>query len=282
VAAARAGAPTTFIGAVGHDVFAEAAKKFHAAESIAAHFIVKPAHATGTAAILVNQAAQNEIVVAIGANEHLAPEDIEAALVREAKVVVCQHETNLAVNSHVFCIARAAGVTTVLNPAPMRPDFNPAILSLVDILIPNEAEFVALINLLGVGDESRQRNPYSETDLHSMAPAEIHQLCRRLGVPTVIVTLGQRGCLVSETTRHTLIAAHTDLAVVDTTGAGDAFVGGFAAALANLGGDVLAAARRGNAIAALSVTKFGTAPSMPTQTEIEIFWANHAPGETPI
>jgi ribokinase len=115
-----------------------------------------------------------------------------------------------------------------------------------------------------------------------MSPVEFHQLCRTLGVQTVIVTLGQRGCLVSEPTRHTLIAAHSGLSVVDTTGAGDAFVGGFAAALAQLGGDVLAAARRGNATAALSVTKFGTAPSMPTQAEIEKFLATRALGETPI
>src|SRR5471032_3411979 len=126
VAAGRAGAPTVFIGAVGRDVFAGAVRKFYQAEGIGARFIEKPPHATGTAAIMVNAAAQNEIVVALGASAHLQPRDIDAALIRGAKVVVCQHESNLPINAHVFRLARRAGVTTVLNPAPMRSDFDPS------------------------------------------------------------------------------------------------------------------------------------------------------------
>jgi ribokinase len=283
VAAGRAGAPTLFIGAVGRDVFAAAAKKFYQSEGIGARFIGKPGHATGTAAILVNAAAQNEIVVALGASAHLQPRDIDAALIRGAKVVVCQHEANLPVNAHVFRLARKAGATTVLNPAPMRPDFDPSILALTDVLIPNETEFVALANLIGTGPPrapgrdggqktppSKQRS-FSESDLQALDPGDLHRLCRIFGVPTVIVTLGRRGCLVSQTGGHTLIPAHTGLTVVDTTGAGDAFVGGFAAGLVRSGGDLVTAARHGNTVAALSVTKFGTAPSMPTKTEIARF-----------
>jgi ribokinase len=267
VAAGRAGAPTLFVGAVGHDVFADAAKKFYRAENIGAHWVTKPKHATGTAAILVNAAGQNEIVVALGASAALQPRDVSPALFRGAKVVVCQHEANLPVNEHVFRLARKAGATTVLNPAPMRPDFDTAILALTDVLIPNETEFVALMNLL----PAAKQTGLAGRALHALAAEELHALCRIFRVPTVIVTLGERGCLVSQAGGHTSIPAHTGIKVVDTTGAGDAFVGGFAAGLVKFKGDVIAAARLGNSVAALSVTKFGTAPSMPTQHEIARF-----------
>ena len=267
VAAGRAGASTVFIGAVGRDVFAGAAKKFYQAEGIGARFITKPPHATATAAILVNASGQNEIIVALGASAHLQPRDVDPALIRGAKVVVCQHEANLRINAHVFRLARRAGVTTVLNPAPMRPDFDPVILPLVDVLIPNESEFVALVNQLGVVAGAA----FTEAGLHMMSPGELHRLCRAVGVPTVIVTLGKRGCLVSQHRGPTFIPGRPGLKVVDTTGAGDAFVGGFAAGLVRFAGDCVAAARHGNTVAALSVTKFGTAPAMPTKREIARF-----------
>ncbi|HEX2852678.1 MAG TPA: ribokinase [Opitutaceae bacterium] len=264
VAAGRAGAPTLFIGAVGRDVFAAAAKKFYQAEGIGARWVVKPKHATGAAAILVSASGQNEIVVALGASAELQPRDVEAALFRGAKVVVCQHEANLPVNTHVFRLARKAGATTVLNPAPMRPDFDPAVLPFVDVLIPNETEFTALMQVL----PAAKHHGFSGRPLHSLAPDEVHALCRIFGVPTVIVTLGERGCFISQAGGHASIPAHTGIKVIDTTGAGDAFVGGFAAGLVTFKGDVIAAARHGNTVAALSVTKFGTAPSMPTKREI--------------
>ena len=271
IAAGRAGAATLFVGAVGRDVFADAAEKFYAVEGIAARFVSKPDHATGTAAILVNEAAQNEIVVALGASEFIEPGDLDPVSIREAKVVVCQHEANLAINAYVFSLARETGVTTVLNPAPMRPDFDSAILTLVDVLIPNETEFVALINRRDVATDQFPKSILVETDLPKLSQEEFHRLCRILGVPTVIVTLGKRGCFVSQTDRHTSIAARTGIVAVDTTGAGDAFVGGFAAGLVKFGGDQVAAAHHGNTVAALSVTKFGTAPSMPTKAEIHDF-----------
>jgi ribokinase len=277
VASGRAGVATAFIGAIGRDVFGDEAKRFYKSEGIGARFIVKPKHATATAAIFVNSAGQNEIIVALGASAHLQPRDIDPGLIESARVVVCQHETNLRVNAHVFSVARRSSVTTVLNPAPMRPDFDPSILALTDVLIPNESEFVALVEKCpGSAALARgiSRGPAGakEEFLHPyLRVNDMHRLCRALGVPTVIVTLGRRGCFVSLGDGHTLIAGHTGLNVIDTTGAGDAFIGGFAAGLARFGGDVLAAARHGNAVAALSVTKFGTAPSMPRASEINRF-----------
>jgi ribokinase len=278
VASGRAGAPTVFIGAVGRDVFADGARKFYESEGIGARFAVKAAHATGTAAILVNSAAENEIIVALGASEHLQPRDIDPALVRNAKILVCQHEANLAVNAHVFRMARRSGIATVLNPAPMRPDFDPSILHITEVLIPNESEFVALVNMLpGCAALARARphgarGALDASALPVMTPKDLHQLCRALGVPTVIITLGRRGCFVSLADgTHMMIPGHAGLKVVDTTGAGDAFVGGFAAGFVKFRGDMVAAARHGNAVAALSVTRFGTAPSMPNAAEIAKF-----------
>jgi ribokinase len=267
VAAGRAGAKTLFVGAVGRDVFAEEARQFYQREKISAHFVEKPAHATGTAAILVNSSGQNEIVVALGANAYLAKANVPATALRQAKIVVVQHESSLAMNAHVLKTARKAGVPTVLNPAPMRTDFDPAILDIVDILIPNETEFAALVNLRGIPGY----RDFGESSLQTMSEAELQALCRQLGPAVVIVTLGSRGCFVSQAGQHALIPAHTGIKVVDTTGAGDAFVGGFAAGWVKFKGDLLAAASFGNTVAALSVTKPGTAPSMPNKREIAAF-----------
>ncbi|MEO7413688.1 MAG: PfkB family carbohydrate kinase, partial [Opitutaceae bacterium] len=169
VAAGRAGAATLFIGAVGRDVFAEGAKRFYQAERIGSRFIAMPKHATGTAAILVNEQGQNEIVVALGASAHLQPREIDPALIRGAKIVVCQHEANLTINAHVFRVARKAGALTVLNPAPMRADFEPGVLRLVDVLIPNETEFVALVNRI----HPVAKVGFTESKLQKMCPEKM-------------------------------------------------------------------------------------------------------------
>lgn len=267
VAAGRAGADTLFIGAVGADTFAEIARAFYAENRIAARFITKPKFATGTAAILVDDSGQNEIVVALGANEVLAPRDLPAALFSGARIVVTQLETGLSAVAHTLRAARRAGATTLLNPAPMRADFEPAVLGEVDILVPNETEFVALVNRLV---PAYSKKPYTELALLRESPVALQALCRQLGPPVVILTLGKRGCFVSQPGTFATLPAHV-VKVVDTTGAGDAFVGGFAAGYVAHAGDLLAAARQGQAVAALSVTKAGTAPAMPTARELVAF-----------
>jgi ribokinase len=251
VAAARAGARTRFIGAVGKDPFGAEAAGFLRSEGIDARLAAKPRESTGAAAILVDGESQNEIIVAIGASAAITARDVPAALLRGARVVICQGEANAAINRHAFRLARRLGATTLLNPAPMGPGFDRRILALTDIVIPNESEFAALTG----------RPP-------GRSLRGIHGMCRTLGVATVIVTLGRSGCLVSTGTGWTAIAGHR-VRAVDTTGAGDAFVGGFAAGLIRYGGDLLRAAAFGNAAAALSVTRPGTAPSMPRGREID-------------
>lgn len=264
VAAARAGALTAFIGAIGKDPFGDALPAFYDGEGIQHHLAVKN-EPTGNAGIWVESSGENEIIVALGANLLLDIDDVPEGLVENARIVLCQHESSLALNRDIFARARQSGVTTLLNTAPMREDFDPKVLEQTDILVPNETEFVTLVRLMGISDA------LSEEALIGIDIRELHTLCRRLGVPTVVITLGKRGCFISTAEEYRQIPAYTNVKVVDTTGAGDAFVGGFAAGYCRSEGDVFEAARFGNATAALSVTKAGTAPSMPCREEIEAF-----------
>jgi ribokinase len=265
VAAARTGVATAFTGATGNDPFAQVAREFHAAEGIDSRLAVKSAHATGTAGILVNSHGENEIVVALGANNELSCEDIDEALLADAKMLVTQLECNLLSTGHALKSAQAKGITTLLNPAPMRDDFPMELLNSVDILVPNETEFAHLV---------RARFPekygsFHEEEITSLEPDDLHELCREFGVSTFIITLGSKGCFCSTEDEFFTVAPITGIKVVDTTGAGDAFVGGFASGMVQFAGDLRKAAQYGTIVAGLSVTKFGTAPAMPHKEAIQ-------------
>lgn len=259
IACGRSGVRTLFVGAVGADAFPVRVRAFYRRERLGCRLAVKPRQATGTAVILLNGEGQNMIVVEPGANARLAAADLPAGVLRRARVVVTQLESNLATTARVLRAARRARVLTVLNPAPMRADFPAAMLGDVDVLIPNEAEFAALVR----GSARLGQPEFSEARLGALAEADLHALCRGLGVPTLILTLGSKGCFVSRTGGGHFLPAHRGLKVVDTTGAGDAFCGGFAAGMVHFGGDIIAAARWANAVAALSVTRAGAAAAMP-------------------
>ena len=266
VAATRAGAPTLFVGAVGRDVFGAGAKKFAHDAGIQAQFVEKKKEPTGTAVISINAAGQNQIIVALGANLTLHKQDVPTAPLQSAQVVVCQGENDFKTVAHVLRTARKAGATTVLNPAPMRADFVFDLLRHTEVLIPNEPEFCALLRGL---PRSGMRNLAPE-DLSRLPGDQLHTLCRMFNVPIVIVTLGARGCFVSQPEVYTRISPH-EVDAVDTTGAGDAFVGGFATGLVKLNRNILEAAHFANAVAALAVTRHGAAAAMPTAREIARF-----------
>lgn len=271
VAAARAGAATRFIGAVGRDAFGSAAKKFASRIGLRATFVAKARHPTGTAVVTINAAGQNQIVIAPGANLALHRLDLPATVLSGAQVVVCQGESDYRTVAHVLKVARRSGATTVLNPAPMRPDFDLGLLRLTDVLVPNETEFLALVRLHpGCAALLREGTGFDAKALHTLEPAALQRLCRRLEVPVVILTLGARGCFVSEPDTWKRMQAHP-VEVVDTTGAGDAFVGGFAAGLVKFKGQVGEAAHFANAVAALAVMQPGTAEAMPHAREIARF-----------
>lgn len=265
-AAAKAGAPTLFIGAIGHDAAGSRAKEFVRQAGVRAEFVVKKKEPTGAASIAVNAAGQNQIMVALGANLALHIRDVPVRPLMGAEVVVCQAECDMKTTAHVLRLARRHGAVTVFNPAPMHGKVEPTILRHVEVLIPNESEFVTLANRM---PRTGVKN-FTVEALHRLAPDRLHALCRSLGVPIVIVTLGAKGCFVSQPDVYARIQAHV-VDPVDTTGAGDAFVGGFAAGLVKYKRNVFEAAHFANAVAALSVTQHGTADSMPTVRELTRF-----------
>jgi len=276
VAATRAGIPTLFLGAVGPDAFGAKAKLSARAAGVHAHFITKPKHATGVAFITVNGDGQNHLLISPGANYGLRPRDIPAHFFEPAQVVVCQGESDYHTVAHVLRTARRNGAITVFNPAPIRTGFDAALLRHTEVLIPNASEFVSLAKLWPACAALLRTAPFnslgelSEASLASLKADALHRLCRALEVPVVIVTLGARGCFVSQPDLYTRISAH-DVEVVDTTGAGDAFVGGFAAGLVKFKHNMFEAAHYASAVAALSVMQPGGAPAMPIAREIARF-----------
>ncbi|HEY5891807.1 MAG TPA: ribokinase [Chthoniobacterales bacterium] len=269
IAAARTGVPTAFAGAVGNDAFGDGAEKFHAAEGIEHHFLRMTDAPTGTAGISVNAQGQNHIIVALGASGRFGSDAIEEKWILDAEVVVLQFEIAPKTVASLLERSHRLGRTTILNPAPMNDTVDLGILKNVDILIPNESEFAAIARR-----HPAIANPmFTEELLATLPGAELHALCRQTDVPTVIVTLGKRGCLVSQPTGFEVIPILSGVDAVDTTGAGDAFVGGFASGLVRFKGDIPRAARFGSVVAGLSVTKRGAALAMPQKAEIEAAWA---------
>jgi ribokinase len=276
VAATRAGAPTLFIAAVGRDAFGAGARKFAHEVGVRTLFIEKKKEPTGAAGIVVNAAGQNQIIVAPGANLALHKQDVPSGPLQEAQVVVCQCESDLRTVAHVLKTARRSGAVTVFNPAPMHADFDFGLLRHTEVLIPNETEFTALVH--GVPAASallrtpafREHGELNEDNFTALKSDLLHRLCRSLDVPIVIVTLGAKGCFVSQPDVYMRIQAH-DVDAIDTTGAGDAFVGGFASGLVKFNRNVCEAAHFANAVAALAVTQPGTATAMPSAREIARF-----------
>lgn len=266
VAATRTGVPTLFFGAIGQDAAGAHAQEFAEKNGVRTEFIIKKKEPTGAAGIAVNAAGQNLIMVALGANLALHVRDIPARALADAEVVLCQAESEMKTTAHVLRVAKRNGAITVFNPAPMHPKVDLAMLRHVEVLIPNEAEFVTLVNR---SPRSGLKN-FTVAALDRLPVDRLHRLCRTFNVPIVIVTLGARGCFVSQPDSYKLVQSHV-VEAVDTTGAGDAFVGGFVAGLVKFKRNVIEAAHFANAVAALAVTQHGTSDSMPTARELARF-----------
>ncbi|HKI32913.1 MAG TPA: ribokinase [Gemmataceae bacterium] len=254
VMAARLGAHVTMIGKVGRDVFGEGALRNYREQGIdTTHVLIDGERPTGVASIVVDDAARNCILVVPGANLGLTPEDVRAAasVIEGAAVLLCQLEVPIETVTEALRIARTAKVTTILNPAPavLLPD---ELLGLADLCVPNESE----IELLTGGQTA--------TTVQEAAAAA-WELLRR-GPRTVIVTLGERGALIADATSAEHVEApHVE--AVDSSGAGDAFIGALGVFLAE-GMQLREAVRQANAVAALSVTRLGTQASFPTRAEV--------------
>lgn len=252
VAAARQGAATAMIGRVGDDDFGRRFRAFLDSEGIDRSGVrTTPDCATGVG-IVTLAGGDNAIIVAPGANMRLTPDEAANLPLAAGDVCVGQFEVPLAATEAAFRRARDAGATTILNAAPAQA-LPGALLEVVDILVVNEIELATLSGA-----------PISQ----SSGAAEITAAARGLlrGDRLVIATLGARGAMaVSREGLHE-VTGHV-VPVIDTTGAGDCFVGAFAAALAG-GCDRLSALARANAAASLSVQRPGAAPAMPTAAEL--------------
>ena len=256
VATRRAGAETIFITKIGKDTFGEMAMKLYADEGINAEYVWEIADmATGAASIVVNEeTSENLIIVVPGAADDMVPEDLETAEAGIAKssFFMASLEVPIPVMQRGLEVAKRNGIPTILNPAPaaILPDL---VYGLSDYFTPNETEAAMLAGI-----------PVETVD-QAEAAAKIF-LGR--GVKTAVITLGELGVYVrnSEISQH-IPAFDMGDKVLETTGAGDAFNGGFAHALAD-GMSLIEAIRFGSATAAISVTRLGTAPAMPFNNEI--------------
>jgi len=263
VAAARAGASVRMMSKLGNDAFGLLARDLWSADGIDASLVGTSDTPTGAAAILIDSArGENAIIVVPGACFTLTPAEVEASAdaIAGAGVLLTQLELPLDTVARGLQIARAAGVTTILNPAPAPATPLPdELIALADFFIPNETEAAAITGL--------------PVDTVEQAEHAADALLAR-GARKVILTLGARGSLLRSADRQSaLIPAFTAGAVLDTTGAGDAFCGAFAAALSE-GRTPAEAARFASAAAGISVTRTGTAPSMPQRDEIEALLAS--------
>jgi ribokinase len=253
VMAARLGASVALVARVGADAFGQEMLRHLGAEGLdLTHVQSDRQQPTGTAAIVVDDAARNCILVVAGANHALSPADVQQAapVIRSAAFVLCQLEVPLPAIQETFRIARAAGVATVLNPAPaaLLPD---DLLALTDLCAPNETELEQLTG--------QRAGSLDEVGVAA-------RMLLRRGAKAVAVTLGERGALLVEGDRATHVPAPA-VRAVDPTGAGDAFIGSLAVFRAE-GHPLPEAARRACAVAALTVTRPGAQSAFPSRAEV--------------
>ncbi|WP_296104839.1 ribokinase [uncultured Agrobacterium sp.] len=259
VAAARAGAQVSFISKIGRDTFGDLALKTYEEAGVTAKLTVMDDQPTGAAFIYVNDSTgDNAIIVYAGAAGTIGVGDVEAArdTIAQSNVFVTQLEQPVEAARHALEIARNASVTTIFNPAPAEA-FPEDVYRLCDFIIPNETEAAALVGFpIDTIDDAKRAG----------------EIFLSRGVGAAIITLGARGVLFHAPGQSVHVPAVSCGPAIDTTGAGDAFVGGFAASLSR-GAEPLWAVRLGCATAGIAVTRRGTAPAMPMLAEIEAVMA---------
>ncbi|WP_078833150.1 ribokinase [Pseudomonas extremaustralis] len=256
VASARLGADVSMIGCVGADAYGIQLRDALLVEGIDCRAVSTVEGSSGVALIVVDDTSQNAIVIVAGSNGELTPASLQAfdTVLQAANVIVCQLEVPMATVGYALKRGRELGKTVILNPAPASAPLPAEWYASIDYLIPNESEAGALS---GVTVDS--------LDSARLAATRLIQA----GAGKVIITLGPQGVLFSDGLVFEHLVA-PKVKAVDTTAAGDTFVGGFAAALAN-GESEAEAIRFGQVAAALSVTRAGAQPSIPTLHDVQGF-----------
>ncbi|MCP4405218.1 MAG: ribokinase [bacterium] len=259
VMAAKLGGEVAMVTKLGQDVFGEnTLKNFQSWGIDTRHVHFTDQAFSGVAPIAVNPAGHNSIIIVGGANDRLTEDDIEAARpdIAAAQIVVCQLEIPLEITLAALRVARQEGVKTIFNPAPARPNLPEELYQLSDIFCPNESETQLLTDMpVGTLEEAE----------------DAARILMERGAGTVILTLGERGSLlVTDNTSERVPVERVN--ALDTTGAGDAFVGSLAYFLA-FGKSLTEAIQRANRIAAISVLSSGTQTSFPEAKDLpsEIF-----------
>ena len=256
VMASRLGARVSMVTKVGSDLFGPMTiENFHKQGIAVDHVITAPNASSGVAPIWVDENGRNMIIIVPGANMLLDSNDVQAAvnIISTSKIVIAQLEIPNDTIEEGFKIAKAAGVMTILNPAPARP-VSQSILQMTDIIVPNETEVELLTGIKVNG-------------LRGAEEASRH--LSEMGVKIVIITLGKDGAFLFDHSGARHFSAPS-VNAIDTTGAGDAFIGGLAYAISHKQ-HLYNAIEFANICAALSVTKLGTQTSFPTMADIEEF-----------
>jgi ribokinase len=254
VAAARQGASVSMLGRVGNDSFGpELIQNLKQNNVDTSHVQIDSGAATGTAIIVVDAKGQNNIVLSPGGNGQVRPADVADISFSDYKLLLLQLEIPIEAVTSAAQRARESGLSVLLNPAPAI-SLPKKLIARSDFILPNETELGLLTN----------------RSVHDIPSAE--KAARTLledGAQNVIVTLGANGALIvnQEITKH---IPSFEVQVIDTTAAGDAFIGGFASALLS-NKSLEEAVRYGCACGALAATKFGAQPSLPTREEAERF-----------
>lgn len=261
VAARLCGANVGMVAKVGSDLFGPATIKNFESQGIDASYVrIAEGVSSGVAPIFVEPGGQNRIIVVKGANDLLSPEDVDAAapLLRKADAIIMQFEIPLAAVYYTVRFAKANRIRCIVNPAPAQP-VNFQDLSTADYFIPNETEAEVTTGM-----------PVKSVD----DAKKCAEFLLRQGMRRVVITLGERGSLVAGSDGMELIPAFK-VQAVDTTGAGDAFIGSFAVFFGE-GFPEKEALRRANLYAALSTTKVGTQKSFCNRAEFEKEWQNRS------
>ncbi|EXF94622.1 ribokinase [Pseudomonas fluorescens HK44] len=259
VASARLGAQVSMIGCVGDDAYGEQLRAALLAEQIDCQALTSVEGSSGVALIVVDDNSQNAIVIVAGANGQLTPGLVAGfdAVLAAADVIICQLEVPMHTVGYVLKRGRELGKTVILNPAPATSPLPADWYSSIDYLIPNESEASALSGL-----------PVDSLKSAEMAASRLIAA----GAGKVIITLGPQGSLFADGQSVVHFPA-PKVKAVDTTAAGDTFVGGFATALA-AGKSEVEAIRFGQVAAALSVTRAGAQPSIPSLSDVQAFKAS--------
>jgi ribokinase len=262
VAAVRSGAPTFFIGKIGTDNFGNQMISQLSEEGInMSHVIRDGEDASGVAFILIDEAGENMISVAPGSNFNLSIEEIKTKedIIKNASVVVVQMEIPIKTIEEVIHIASKGSTVKILNPAPLKP-ISVEILKEIDIIIPNKGELFQLHSFLNPNEKLREEGNQI---------LQASQTLVKLGIKTVITTLGDKGCLLYLGKEDEVIKVPAlKVNAVDTVGAGDCFIGTFASRLSQ-SEPIVNAAKFATTAAAIAVTRKGAQASMPYLKEIE-------------